>query len=244
MVLVFILLQFHYYPPSSFQHAKFQSWQQLLLRLTLLGLWPGSFWQLRLSCNYLLTWSWHWSYSSTYKHGPQCFVLHLPKKLITSLSLEPPNLIENQNLRPADVMIPGFNDQGRALCVDVAIVGAVSLSHLTTMQSVADKKYSLYLDLCRQHNLDINPIVMDSYDSFHSSESGYPGSPYSLSGLMSRNEEFPCFRSHSPAPLIRTQSWYCSSVLQPSPRASGSAGSPSVLYWIKNTKVWLGDFFC
>ena len=87
-------------------------------------------------------------------------------------SLEPrPNLIPNQNLRPADVMLPGFNDQGRSLCVDVTIVGVVSLIHPTTMQSVADKKNSLYLDLCRQHHLDFTPFVMDSYGFFHSSAS-------------------------------------------------------------------------
>jgi hypothetical protein len=87
-------------------------------------------------------------------------------------SLEPrPNLIPNQNLRPADVMLPGFNDQGRSLCVDVTIVGVVSLSHPTSMQSVPDRKNALYLDLCRLHHLDFTPFVMDSYGSFHSSAS-------------------------------------------------------------------------
>ena len=86
-------------------------------------------------------------------------------------SLEPPNLIPDQNLRPADVMLPGFHDHGRSLCVDVTIVGVVSLIHPTTMQSVADRKNSLYLDLCRQHHLDFTPFVMDSYGSFHSSAS-------------------------------------------------------------------------
>ena len=69
------------------------------------------------------------------------------------------------------MILPGFNDQGRALCVDVTIVGVVSLLHPTSMQSVADRKNALYLDLCRQNHLDFTPFVMDSYGSFHSSAS-------------------------------------------------------------------------
>ena len=61
-------------------------------------------------------------------------LLSIVNKIGLLSHLEPLNLIANQNIRPVDVMLPDFNG------VDITIIGVVSLSHPTTMQSVANTK--------------------------------------------------------------------------------------------------------
>ncbi len=69
----------------------------------------------------------------------------LSKKLVSSHLLNHLTSLQIKNIRPVDVMLPDFNG------VDITIIGVVSLSHPTTMQSVANTKNASYADLCRQH---------------------------------------------------------------------------------------------
>jgi hypothetical protein len=140
------------------------------------------------------------------------FLFNECKKALVSPVLEPPNLVRNSEMRPADFGIPDYRP-GTFMCYDVAVTDPTRQDYLSKSSSVSlhaaeaysQRKADKYSDaLKRDRSLMLTPVIVESFGGWSKSSAEFF---FVLSGWLSARN------SASSAALIRSRLYQKASLI-------------------------------